>query len=150
MKAKEGLSAEATAARLDRELKTARERLLMEKLRRDAFQICVLWRLMQHQASGTAQFEVDLSRLKAVARGIAQRCAGKDLEQSLRWCEAVLAALQGLELGVDPGAAMRMLGHAALNLSQTFAEDRATGELLGEIDATVALVHARTGTALAS
>jgi DNA-binding response OmpR family regulator len=150
MKAWEGLSAEQVSVRLDRELKAAREVLLAEKLRRDAFQICVLWRLMHYQAPGTARFEVDLSKLKLVARGIAQRCAGTEFDTSLEWCEAVLAALEGLELGVDRQAAMQMLGHAALNLNQSFAPDSKTPELLAEIDATVALIHARTETALAS
>lgn len=150
MKTWEGLSGDQVAVRLDRELKVAREALLAEKLRRDAFQICVLWRLMHYQTPATARFEVDMSKLKSVARGIAQRCAETEFEGSLGWCEAVLAALEGLELGVDRPAAIQMLGHAAVSLNQTFARDRTTAELLAEIDATVALIHARTETALAS
>ncbi len=47
MKAKDKLPTDVIAERLDAELKSAREKLTAEKLRRDSFQVCILWRLMQ-------------------------------------------------------------------------------------------------------
>jgi len=44
MKAKEKLPSDAIAKKLGAELKVAREKLHHEKLRRDAFQLCILWR----------------------------------------------------------------------------------------------------------
>ena len=41
------LTSEEIARRLDIELKTAREKLTTEKLRRDSFQVAILWRLLQ-------------------------------------------------------------------------------------------------------
>jgi DNA-binding response OmpR family regulator len=149
MKTKERLSPEEALLRLDRELRTARDVLVSEKLRRDVFQICVLWRLMQ-QGRSTARFEVDLSKLKSLTRGVAQRCLGTEFEPAVEWCDAVLAALEGLELGVERNPAMQMLGHAALRLHQVFTKEHSPAERLAEIDAAVALVHARSQTSLAS
>jgi hypothetical protein len=56
----------------------------------------------------------------------------------------VLAALEGLELGVDRNASMHLLGHAALNLNQMFAPEMSQTEHLTALDATVAIVKART------
>jgi CheY-like chemotaxis protein len=150
MKVKEGLSPEAVNLRLEGELKAARGILNAEKLRRDAFQVCVLWRLMQQQRAGAGRYEVDLSKFKAVTRAIAQRCSGTEFEGAIEWCDALLAAIEGLELGVDRTPTMHMLGHAALNLNQLLAPEKPSADHLSEIDATVALIHARSQTALAS
>jgi DNA-binding response OmpR family regulator len=143
MKAKDGLTSEAAAQRLDQELKAARDVLTREKLRRDAFQICVLWRLMQSHATKVERFEIDLSKLKAVTKGVSRRCIGSEFEPAIDWCDALLAALEGLELGVDRNAAMHLLGHAALNLNQVFAPEKSQSDHLTAIDATVAIVKAR-------
>ena len=144
MKAKERLTSEEAAHRLDQELKIARDVLAREKLKRDAFQICVLWRLMQsHSSLRKDAFEVDLSRLKSVTKGVARRCIGTEFEPAVDWCDSVLAALEGLELGVDRNASMHLLGHAALNLNQMFAPETPQADHLNAIDATVAIVRAR-------
>jgi DNA-binding response OmpR family regulator len=143
MKAKDRLTSEAAAQRLDQELKVARDVLRREKLRRDAFQICVLWRLMQAHSAKMNKLEVDLSRLKAVTKGVARRCIGTDFEPAVDWCDSVLAALEGLELGVDRNASMHLLGHAALNLNQAFAPEKTQTDHLIAIDATVAIIRAR-------
>src|SRR6201999_1957125 len=44
MKAKDKLTSDLIAKRLDAELRVARDRLNGEKLRRDSFQVCILWR----------------------------------------------------------------------------------------------------------
>ncbi len=143
MKAKDRLTSEAAAQRLDQELKVARDVLTCEKLKRDAFQICVLWRLMQAHASKKDRLEVDLIKLKAVTKGVARRCIGTEFEPAVDWCDSVLAAVEGLELGVDRNASMHLLGHAALNLNQVFAPERSQADHLTAIDATVAIVNAR-------
>ena len=150
LKALERLSAEEITARLDAELRVARERLTAEKLRRDAFQICVLWRLMQASLPGTSKFDVDLSKLRNITKSVARRCLGTEVESAVDWCESILAAIEGLEAGVDRNASMHLLGHAALNLHQVFAPEKSTSDHLAEIDATVAMVAARTQTAIAS
>lgn len=150
MKAQERLTTEEATQRLDRELKVARDLLTAEKLRRDAFQLCVLWRLMQEKPTASANFEVDLNRLKDVTRGVARRCLDTEFEPAIAWCESILAAVEGLEAGVDRNASMHLLGHAALNLTEVFTPGKSTADHLEAVDATVALVKARMTPALAS
>lgn len=152
MKAKERITAEEAAQRLETELKAARELLTSEKLRSDAFQICVLWRLMQSEEQKTQahEYDVDLERLREVARAVSRRARDTDFEAAIEWCDSILSAIEGLELGVDRNASMHLLGHAALSLNQVFAPGRSQDETLAEIDATVAQVRARHQTQLAS
>jgi DNA-binding response OmpR family regulator len=150
MKVAERLSDELANQRLDAELKKARATLNSEKLKRDAFQICVLWRLMQEHVPGSGKFDVDLTRLRDVTKGVARRALDTEFEAAGEWCDSVLAAIEGLEAGVDRNASMHLLGHAALNLNQIFSPEKTTNDHLSEIDATVAIVKARTETAMAS
>ncbi|MBN9554102.1 MAG: hypothetical protein J0H61_05400, partial [Alphaproteobacteria bacterium] len=73
MKAKDKLSADVIAKKLDAELQVARERLAGEKLRRDSFQVCVLWRLLQDQPGDSPQFAADLLKLSNLTHAIERR-----------------------------------------------------------------------------
>ncbi len=150
MKAKEKLTSDIIAKRLDGELKVARDKLTAEKLRRDSFQICVLWRLMQEQPAGALQISVDLAKLTNLARSIDRRCRDTEFDSAVSWCDSVLAACEGLHLGVDRNASMHLLGHAALNLHQIFFPEKSPAEQLSEIDATVAIIRTRNQPAIAS
>jgi CheY-like chemotaxis protein len=141
MKAKDRMSADEINRRLDAELKAAREKLAAEKLRRDAFHICVLWRLMQEERPGATP--PDLDKLEALTRSIGARARAGACEPAAQWCDQVLAAAEGLSLGVDSNASMHLLGHAALSLHQVFHPDKSAADQLSEIDATVALIRAR-------
>ncbi len=149
MKAKERMTTEEASQRLDAQLKTAREKLGTEKLRRDAFQVCVLWRLLQSAVPGTGKYDTDLAKLKDVTGSMALRCRGGEFESAIQWCDSVLAAADGLAAGVDRNASMHLLGHAALNLNQTFTPEKTNAQHLEEIDSTVAMVMARNQPALA-
>ncbi len=143
MKAKERLSVEEATARLDAELRTARDTLNSEKLRRDAFQICILWRLLQERRPGEESYTEDLTKLAQLTEAVAKRCRDTEFEIATGWCESLLAAVEGLELGVDRNASMHLLGHAALNLNQVFHPEKSTTDHLTKIDATVAIIRAR-------
>ena len=144
MKAKERIADEVVAERLNRELKAARETLTTEKLRREAFQICVLWRLMQGVApQAKAQYEVDLIRLAEVTKNLSRRARDTDFEEAVVWCDKVLGAIEGLQLGVDRNASMHLLGHAALSLMRLFSPEKSAEEHLNELDATVAMIRSR-------
>jgi DNA-binding response OmpR family regulator len=143
MKAKDKLSAEVIAKRLDTELKSAREKLTSEKLRRDSFQVCILWRLMQEEAVVAGQVSPDLARLEALTKSIEVRTRDTEFHPAVEWCEAALAAAEGLSLNVDRNASMHLLGHAALSLHQVFHPEKSPADQLSEIDATVALIRAR-------
>jgi len=151
MKAKDRMSGEAIARKLDIELKSAREKLTTEKLRRDSFQVCILWRLMQEQPIVAGQVSPDLAKLQALTKSIELRCRDSEFEAALEWCGSVLAAAEGLSLNVDRNASMHLLGHGALSLHQVFHPEKSAAEQLSEIDATVAIIRARNQTqALAS
>ena len=150
MKAKDKLSSDAIAKRLDAELKVARDRLRLEKLKRDSFQVCILWRLMQDQRPGMAGVSVDLEKLSGLARSIERRCRESEYDSAVEWCDSVMAAAEGLELGVDRNASMHLLGHAALEMHQIFQPDQSAADRIAEIDATVAIIRARNQTAIAS
>ncbi|HTP76638.1 MAG TPA: hypothetical protein VMJ73_06620 [Rhizomicrobium sp.] len=148
MKAKDRLSAEEATQRLDAELKSAREILNSEKLRRDAFQIAILWRLMQNENPGAAKYTRELEKVGLLARGVARRCADSNLPKAEEWCGSILAAVEGLEAGVDRTASMHLLGHASLSLNHVFHSEKSAEDVLGEIDATVAIIRARDMSAL--
>jgi DNA-binding response OmpR family regulator len=152
MKAKDKLSSEAVAKRLDAELKSAREKLHLEKLKRDAFQVCILWRLMQDKRPGQTAVQVDLEKLAGLARSIDRRCRETPQDAAVEWCDSVRAATEGLQQGVDRNASMHLLGHAALELHKVFHPDQSPADRIAEIDATVAIIRARNqaATAIAS
>jgi DNA-binding response OmpR family regulator len=144
MKAKERLNAEEATARLDAELRTAREFFNSEKLRRDAFQICILWRLLQDRVPGEQSYTQELTKLAQLTQAVSKRCRETEFESAVGWCDSVLAAVEGLELNVDRNASMHLLGHAALNLNQVFQPEKSTTDHLSKIDATVAMIRERT------
>ena len=143
MKAKDKLSLEAVAKKLDVELKAARDKLHAEKLKRDAFQVCILWRLMQDQRPGQDMVQVDLGKLAGLARSIDRRSRETAHDPAVEWCDSVRAATEGLEQGVDRNASMHLLGHAALELHTVFHPDQSPADRIAEIDATVAIIRAR-------
>ena len=143
MKAKEKMSSEAIARKLDAELRVAREKLTSEKLRRDTFQVCILWRLIQETPIMGGQMPPDLVKLQLLARSIELRCKDTEFHMAVEWCQSVLAAAEGLALGVDRNASMHLLGHAALSLHQTCHPEKNAADQLSEIDATIALIRAR-------
>lgn len=143
MKAADGLSTEEAAARLEEELRTARDVFGAEKLRRDAFQICVLWRLLQGYPPGARQYDLDLAKLTGLTQSVSNRSIGTDQATAVQWCDEIMSAIDGLNKGVDRNASLHVLGKAALKLVQVFDPNIPPNERLSQIDAAVAIIHAR-------
>jgi DNA-binding response OmpR family regulator len=150
MKAKDRLSGDAIARKLDAELKVAREKLTTEKLRRDSFQVCVLWRLLQDQPLLAGQAPPDLIKLQLLGKAIETRAKDGEFASAVEWCQSVLASAEGLVAGVDRNASMHLLGHAALSLHQVFYPEKSPDDQLTEIDAAVEAIRSRDQQALAS
>ena len=151
MKAKDRLPADLVAKKLDLELQAAREKLAGEKLRRDSFQICILWRLLRDQRPDTPQFGADLTKLGNLTRSIDRRCTDMGQERVVERCAAILLAVEGLKEGRDSGTALASMGAATLGIHQAICPEKSPADQLGEIDATVAIIRARNqATALAS
>jgi DNA-binding response OmpR family regulator len=150
MKAKDRLTPEQVTLRLDSELQAARGLLKTEKLRRDAFQICVQWRLLQDQIPGGGAYDGHLAKIAQLARSIAKDCRDSELDQASGWCDSILAAVEGLNVGVDRGASTHLLGHAAQSLNLVFQPESSAREQLAEIDAVIVAIRARMAEKLAS
>jgi hypothetical protein len=146
MKAHDRLSGEDVAQKLEAELKVAVDVLHSEKLKRDAFQICVLWRLIQTLPSDKVAASSDVAKIKDLTKSVEARCNDLQVEHAGEWCQSVLAAIEGIEVGVDRNASMHLLGHAALSLNQLFSPEKTTNDHLTQIDATVAIINARNET----
>ncbi|MCX7280147.1 MAG: hypothetical protein NTX21_00975, partial [Alphaproteobacteria bacterium] len=81
-----------------------------EKLRRDSFQVCILWRLIQEAPLTAGKISPDLAKLQVLTRSIETRCTGTEFKPALEWCGSVLAAAEGLVVGVDRNASLHLLG----------------------------------------
>ena len=141
MKAKDGLSLQEVQVRLVRELRAAKETLNTEKLRRDAFQICILWRLLQEPDDPACP--THLAKLATMTQSVAKRCRMTEFETAQEWCESIQAAVEGLHFGVDRNASMHLLGHAALNLNQLLQPEVPKSDHLRAIETTVEMIRAR-------
>lgn len=141
MKAKEGLSVHEVQVRMHKELRTAKDTLNIEKLRRDAFQVCVLWRLLQEQDGPSA--EANLDKLSALTQSVAKRCRSSEFEAATQWCESVQAALEGLRFGVDRNASLHLLGHASLSLNQVLHPEKSKLDHTRAVEETVAMLKTR-------
>ncbi len=141
MKAAEGLNMHEVNARLHKELRAAKDTLNIEKLRRDAFQICILWRLLQDAAD--AEAEATLTKLRDLTALVGKRCRSTEFEEATQWCDSVRAAVEGLHFGVDRNASMHLLGHAALSLNQVLQPEKSKSDHVKAIDETVAKIKAR-------
>jgi DNA-binding response OmpR family regulator len=141
MKAKDKMTPEEASIRLDIELKSARDVLNSEKLRRDAFQMCILWRLIQDATP--AEETAHLAKLDALTKAVVKRSRETEFTNVSKWCDSVKAGIEGLMLGVDRNASMHLLGHATLNLYQVFHPQSSTAENVTKVEATVAMIKAR-------
>ena len=141
MKAKDGLSAEEVSARLDEELRTARDTLVNEKLRRDAFQVFILWRLLQEPDED--EHPKHVAKLADLGVAVTKRCHEAGIEKANQWCDSILSAVEGLRVGVDRNASMHLLGHAALCLNQILQPEKSASEHLKTVEETVTMIRTR-------
>jgi len=149
MKARDRLNPDQVALKLDSELRGARDHLYVEKLRRDAFQVCVLWRLMQLVAPGSLYPAEDLAKIVEIATSIAKRCSEGEFGRAAEWCEAICSAVEGLQFGVDRQASMYLLGQAALNIHQVLNPTQPPAQHMAQLDATIAMIEERNAAKLA-
>ena len=136
MKVKDKLSGEAIVRRLDAELKTAREKLISEKLRRDSVQVCVLGKLLQDAPAEAPE----LGKLQSLARSIEARVKDTALEPAVEHCQSVLAAADAF--GADR-AALPRLQQAGLSLHEVFHPGKSTADRQAEIEAAVSDIRTR-------
>ncbi len=141
MKTMDGLTMPEANFRLQQELRRAKSTLASEKLAREVFQICVLWRMLQDgDDPEAADHQMNLGRL---ALAVTKRCRATELEDALQWCDSIVAAVEGLHFGVDRTASLHLLGQAALALNQIVCPERPRSAHLQAIDKAVMTLRAR-------
>jgi DNA-binding response OmpR family regulator len=122
IKAMDGLTQEVASARLAEQLKRAKELLHGEKLRCDAFQIGILWRLLQEPVA--PERERHLAKLAKMTQAVVQRSAGNGFEAAAKPCESIQTALAGLQAGLDVEGSLKSLGEASLQLLRLLQPDK--------------------------
>jgi len=141
MKAKDGLSLEEVSSRLGEQLKSARSTLNTGKLRRDAFQIGILWRLLQERdAPG---YDHHLAKLAKMTQAVAKRCRDTEFEPGVQLCESIQAAVTGLESEDGNTASIQLLGKSALQLIQVLDPEKGAEAQLRAIETTAEMIRSR-------
>jgi CheY-like chemotaxis protein len=132
VKAAPGIAREDATRLLHGAVKEAASAFNLEKMRRNAVQLCGQWRLLDRCRPGGQDFGDLLTRMRALNEDIARRATGSPQAVALAWCvsvtESIAAIAQmidktknGSAHTVDVGAPMRILGQTTLSLGKFFA-----------------------------
>lgn len=117
-----------------------KEALNLEKLRRDAVQLCLQWRLLERRSPGALDFGGILVRIGRLAGEMKVRGALISQDSVPALCETIeksvreLIELTGADKPADCQAPLNRLGLAALALGQMFAAAEVQPERLVELD----------------
>jgi Response regulator containing a CheY-like receiver domain and a GGDEF domain len=141
MKTMDGLTMPEANFRLQQELRRAKDTLASEKLMREVFRICVLWRMLQDDDPG--ETVAHLAGLRDLIQSVTRRCRARELELALPWCETIHAAVEGLHFGVDRNASLHLLGQGALTLNEMVQPQRSRSAHMQAIEETVATIRSR-------
>lgn len=126
-----------------------------EKLRRDAFQLCLQWRLIEQRRPNTRDLSDMLDRMGALATEVKHRSAQTEYETVAKWCESVIECTEAIgsmlqfSTDADPSRGptlmpmMHLLGHATLTLGEIYAPGEAKPALVDELDAIAARIDVR-------
>ncbi len=140
---------------LKQELRLSRAMLNAQRLRRNAFQLCVQWRLLERRRAGAPDFREALQRMHAISTDTVSRLSGAGHAAALQYCAALDAALGAVQTALDLAreghpssrldlrAAIGMVGEAVMVLALLFApEDLEPANLLA-LDQLVARIDVR-------
>lgn len=137
---------EAARQQFDVDLRAARDWLNAEKLRCDALQICVLFRLMEGNVADLAGRPAKLSKMAALVGAVERRVPSSQAESAGVLCQSLLAALDGLATRARGLDSISLPRQTALDLLHLFHPELSKAELFGRIEAIVALIRARRAT----
>ena len=151
------LSDDEVGRQLVETVQHGKEKLNREKVRRDAVQLCLQWRMLERRSPGTRDFCEILPRIGRLAAEMKRRAALTKQDQAQKWCDSIAQSIQGLtEMtartptaapAADYQALLSPLGHAALTLGQMFAPEEVAPSRLVELDDIVAVRTARSAAA---
>lgn len=133
-----------------------KEMLNLEKIRRDAVQLCLQWRMLEQRSPEARDFSEILARIGRLAIEMKNRAALARQHAVPQWCDAIEGAVRTLGELIADGPANRIaqtkaplgvLGHAALTLGQMFAADEVHPARLVELDDLISRRRARSAAA---
>jgi DNA-binding response OmpR family regulator len=146
----EGVPEDEAERRIAQVVQQGREALNVQKIRRDAVQLCLQWRMLERRNRGTRDFFEILARLDKIAGEIKRRTVGADQAAAGELCAMIadsVEAITTMSNRADPGMvdsapdfapALQRLGHAALSLGKIFAPGETESAKLAEIEALIA------------
>jgi CheY-like chemotaxis protein len=153
----ESLSDEEMARQLLESVQQGKEKLNLEKVRRDAVQLCLQSRMLEKRAPGARDFCEILSRIGRLAAEMKRRAKIANHEAGQEWCDSLAGSVQTLTAMAarsgQPGpapdyqASLNLLSHAASALGRMFAQEEVEPERLIELDRIVAVRDARSAAA---
>lgn len=153
LRALELASNEEIGRQLIESVTVGKEKLHFEKLRRDAVQLCLQWRMLEHRAPAAKDFGDILSRMGRLGAEMKSRAIQVRRDAASEWCEMVVRSVQtlievtGSAAGMDKSAGCKeplgLLGNAALTLGQMFAAAEVEPARLVELDDLVSRRAAR-------
>ena len=130
-------------------IRLGKETLNSQKIRRDAVQLCLQWRMLEQRTPGARDFREILPRINRLATGMKQRLGDTDARE---YCVAIAQSAESLIAlaeragrdgsGIDCRPAMHALGQSALALGRMFAPDELEPGRLVELDMIMASRHA--------
>ena len=121
-----------------------KDMLNREKLRHDAMQLCLQWRMLEQTTPGGRDFREILPRIARVASEIKWRGTIAKQDAVLKPCDLVAESVQALlamagrieDSGVRP--VLSVLGHVVLTLGHMFAPDEVEPDGLVDLDRVMA------------
>jgi DNA-binding response OmpR family regulator len=150
IKTSTGLDKPDAARRADAEIREARVNLNKEKMRRDAFQLCLQWRLLEQRRPGGPDFAEALTHMQSLNDDIARRAARSPHDAALQWCDSMTASLAAIRKMIDASKddgedglfdlspPMHRMGQAAVTLGRMLAPGELRSSQLSELDTLVA------------
>lgn len=158
----DNLSDEEVTRQLLETVRRGKEKLNREKVRRDAVQLCLQWRMLERRSPGARDFCEVLPHIARLAAEVKRRTGPDNAPMAnsaaaQQWCDSIAQSVQGLtemmartDNAAPAGeyqALMGPLGHAALTLGQMFAAEEVQPARLVELDDIVAVRTKRTAAA---
>ena len=150
MRALDIFSEDELSRQLVESVRQGKEKLNLEKLRRDAVQLCLQWRMLERRHPGARDFCEILPRIGRLGAEIKRRAQIAKHQTAQTWCDSIAQSVQDLtEMSGRDGqiesvaapyqAPLRLLGHASLTLGQLFAADEIEPAQMIELDRIVAV-----------
>jgi DNA-binding response OmpR family regulator len=154
-----GMNAEEAQRYIATALKQARDVVDVQKMRRNAFQLCVQWRMLEQRRPGGQDFADALSRIRSLNDDIKRRADGTSHADGLESCGTVDEALAAIQLVLDQAREksdsaiidlappLQKLGEAAQALGRRYAPGDMQSGQLAEVDAVVSRINGRAAAA---